>query len=212
MRQPIKLLPCFSKATGGSGGIARFKGLSVNCATIRESWELSDAPGYESIVAEGENAGMNLSDLVGQYGERVVGERIYRRYGSRLPVSIKLVDTDCKLSVEIAHSGVNSTSQQLLPLTQECNREDGNDLISEASECIADGPFFVVKREGINGSRHMTNTTDSFMGMMCLNGEGCLKVNGTTTEVAKGETLLLPAKVDEFDIEGFMTLLTVTAV
>ena len=72
MRQPIKLLPYFGNMGQGGDHIARFKGLSVNCSAIGESWELSVVPGKQSIVAEGDNAGMELQALVdeGQFDRR----------------------------------------------------------------------------------------------------------------------------------------------
>jgi len=44
-----------------------------------------------------------------------------------------------------------------------------------------------------------------------MDGEGQLKVDGVSTSVKRGETLLLPAPVNEFDVKGALTLLTVVS-
>ncbi|MDE6857103.1 MAG: hypothetical protein K2J34_11620 [Muribaculaceae bacterium] len=69
--------------------------------------------------------------------------------------------------------------------------------------------YFKVTREVIDGEKRITKTDDSFMGMVCVGGSGCVKVDGISTPVRQGETLLLPAKTDEFEVEGALSLLTV---
>lgn len=221
MRQPIKLLPCFSDAIKGAGGIARFKSLSVNCATIGESWELSDFPGYESIVAEGENAGMSLSGLLALHGEQLLGRRIHARYGNRMPVCVKLVDADDGVMVEVRHNGApfnsgcdDSRISDFSPKVWRIPVPDGPMLDEEGkagqeSYCIVKSPCLTLVKKEVSGESFLTLVADSFIGVVCLQGEGCLRVDGVATEVAQGETLLLPASVEEVGVEGSMTLLTV---
>lgn len=202
MRQPIKLLPYFGSAERGGCNIARFKGLSVNCSHLGESWELSAVPGKQSIVAEGDNAGMELNLLVESQKGNLVGEGIYSLYGDKFPLCLRLVDSDDRLTVEIHHQADESCpSFMYYPETGK----------GEYVEELKDNRYFSVAREEVNGERRISNPHDSFMGLLCLEGEGKLKVDGICTPVKKGETLLLPAPVNEFDVQGALTLLTVVA-
>lgn len=204
MRQPIKLLPYFGNTENGGNNIARFKGLSVNCSTIGESWELSTVPGKQSIVANGDNAGMDLQLLVEQQKGKLIGEDMYSLYGAELPLNVKLVDNEGKLAVSICH--IDNTTQsefQYVP--------DSNVGLQTHSKPLVSGPCFSVCLEAVEGERILKNGQDSFMGLLCLGGEGQLTVDGVSTSVRKGETLLLPASVDEFSANGALSFLTVVA-
>jgi len=51
---------------------------------------------------------------------------------------------------------------------------------------------------------------DSFVVVMCLEGEGCLEVDGVETEIRQGETVLIPAAADDLCLvpDGSMKVLT----
>ena len=63
----------------GGDKLVDFKRLPVSEEPIGESWELSAMPGRESVVAEGQEAGMTLTQLGRHYREQLVGEHVYRR-------------------------------------------------------------------------------------------------------------------------------------
>lgn len=204
MRQPIKFLPYFGNTGRGRNNIARFKGLSVNCDTIGESWELSAVPGKQSIVADGDNAGMELQALVESLKGNLVGEGVYSFYGGEFPLNLKLVDEESRLTVEVSERIADQPT-----VFQYCpeNRDDS----AAVSHPLVSGPCFSVCREEVEGERTLENPRDSFMGLLCLEGEGQLKVDGVSTPVKKGETLLLPAPVNEFDVKGALSILTVVS-
>ncbi len=204
MRQPIKLLPYFGNTGCGGDNIARFKGLSVNCSSIGESWELSTIPGKQSIVANGDNAGMDLQVLVEQQKGKLIGEEMYSLYGGEFPLNLKLVDENGTLLIEICANGDSrQTAFRYCP--------ESHDAPSSASLPLVSGPCFSVNREKVEGERTLSNPKDSFMGVLCLDGKGQLKVDGVSTSVKKGETLLLPASVKKFDVNGALSLLTIVA-
>jgi len=68
---------------------------------IGESFELSAYPGRESVVAAGPLAGWNLSSLVRQYGEQLLGRQMWQRCGDRFPLLIKLLDAQQDLSIQV---------------------------------------------------------------------------------------------------------------
>lgn len=317
MRQPIKFLPYFKSTIWGGDEISRFKGISLNCKDIGESWELSAVPGCESIVADGEDCGLTLKDLVVKYREELVGKHVYERFGDEFPLLVKFIDAKDDLSLQVhpddrlakqrhnsfgktemwyilnsqknakIHTGLTrqidvdeyekrvsektlmevvgsydstpgdlfflpagrlhaiGTGNFLVEIQQssdityrvddygrrdsegnlrELHTELAKDaidyeyypdckstsrLIDPATENLVKCDYFNVNKVTVNGEQSIQNSEDSFMGLVCIGGEGKLKVDGIATSVKQGETLLLPAHVDEFDIEGTMSLLTV---
>lgn len=85
----------------GGDKLVRFKGLPACGEPIGESWELSAMPGRESVVAEGPDQGLTLSQLVQRYSADLVGEDVYRRYGDRFPLLIKFIDARRDLSIQV---------------------------------------------------------------------------------------------------------------
>ena len=88
----------------GGDKLVTFKGLPASDVPIGESWELSALPGRESVVAEGPDQGLTLTELVKRYGPDLVGEDVYRRYGDQFPLLIKLIDAKRDLSIQV-HPG-----------------------------------------------------------------------------------------------------------
>ena len=103
----------------GGDKLLKFKRLPDCDEPIGESWELSAMPGRESVVTEGEDAGLTLSQLVQRDGPSLVGEDVYRRYGDQFPLLIKLIDAKRDLSIQVhpdheyamAHHGCKSKTE-----------------------------------------------------------------------------------------------------
>ncbi|MDE5774468.1 MAG: class I mannose-6-phosphate isomerase [Muribaculaceae bacterium] len=68
---------------------------------IGEIWLLSGLPGSESVVSEGPDAGMSLSELVSEYGERLLGRSVMSRYGDCFPLLVKFIDAADDLSIQV---------------------------------------------------------------------------------------------------------------
>ena len=85
----------------GGNRLATFKEMPQFDEPVGESWELSAMPGRESVVAEGDDRGMTLSQLVQRYGADLVGEKVYRRYGTHFPLLIKFIDARRDLSIQV---------------------------------------------------------------------------------------------------------------
>ena len=98
---PFKFLPYFKSTIWGGDEISRFKDMTSNCPNIGESWELSAVPGCESIVAEGEDSGMPLSDLAEKYKDQLLGGAVFRKYGTAFPLLIKFIDARQDLSIQV---------------------------------------------------------------------------------------------------------------
>ena len=85
----------------GGDKLLAFKRLPACDEPIGEAWEMSAMPGRESVVANGEDKGLTLPQLVRRYGADLVGEDVYRRYGDSFPLLIKLIDAKRDLSIQV---------------------------------------------------------------------------------------------------------------
>ena len=64
---PLKFKPILKSTLWGGERIIPFKQLDYQQEQVGESWEISDVPGDESVVAEGADAGKNLTQLMEEY-------------------------------------------------------------------------------------------------------------------------------------------------
>lgn len=102
--------PVLKETIWGGNRIARFKKgngqdyclpTSSGSINIGESWEISDLPGSESVVASGPDKGKTLRELLEAHGAAILGERNYMRFGSSFPLLIKFIDASQDLSVQV---------------------------------------------------------------------------------------------------------------
>jgi mannose-6-phosphate isomerase len=85
----------------GARRLEAFLGIAAPSGELQgESWELSDHPSGESVVAEGPLAGSSLRALVAADPRALVGDARLAA-GSRFPLLVKLVDAGDRLSVQV---------------------------------------------------------------------------------------------------------------
>lgn len=70
--------------------------------------------------------------------------------------------------------------------------------------------YFRVLKESVDGTRTIANTDGSFMVLICIDGEGTATVADTTVDIAKGQSILIPAAEPSATVSGHLTLLSVT--
>ena len=85
----------------GGDKIAAFKGITLDCHNVGESWEISGLKGHDSVVLEGEHAGTSLRKLIRHYKDQLVGKRVYRKHGNEFPLLVKFIDAHSDLSVQV---------------------------------------------------------------------------------------------------------------
>ncbi|MCM1291040.1 MAG: class I mannose-6-phosphate isomerase [Prevotella sp.] len=100
--------PVFKETIWGGHRIIRFKDdydasqhISIQNSNIGESWEISDLPGSESIVASGIDKGKTLRQLIEQRRASLLGERNFLRFGTNFPLLVKFIDAAQDLSVQV---------------------------------------------------------------------------------------------------------------
>lgn len=98
---PLKFVPIFkTKVWGGEKLNTVLKKNAVD-QNIGESWELSAVKESISVVANGALKGDNLLDLIKEYGQNLVGEKIVNRYGADFPLLFKFIDAKENLSIQL---------------------------------------------------------------------------------------------------------------
>lgn len=101
---PFKFIPQLKPVLWGGRRITQLKHLPGGREPIGESWEISAMPGRESVVAQGDDAGLTLSQLLKKYGKWLVGQSVAEQYGERFPLLVKIIDAHQPLSIQV-HPG-----------------------------------------------------------------------------------------------------------
>ncbi|WP_064968031.1 type I phosphomannose isomerase catalytic subunit [Tenacibaculum ovolyticum] len=68
---------------------------------IGESWEISDVDGDVSIISNGSLKGISLKDLIKEFKQDVLGEKVYHIFQEKFPLLIKFIDAKKKLSLQV---------------------------------------------------------------------------------------------------------------
>ena len=317
--KPFKFEPYLKSVLWGGEKIAKYKGIVTDQHNIGESWETSGVDGHESVVAEGDDKGLNLRQIIEKYKGDLVGNAVYAKYGDTFPLLVKIIDAKGDLSVQVhpddtlakaRHNSYGKTemwyiidaeegapiyaglSKQITPEEYEklvadnaimdviarhdshagdlfflpagrihaigagnllaeiqqtsdityrvydFDRRDANgnprelhteqakdaidytvypeykseyDRNGKSATPLVKCQYFDVKREIIDGVSTIDASTDSFMIIMCLDGEATITDNlGGVTHVKKGESILVPAVITSMKAEGKATFMTST--
>ena len=98
---PLKFEPVYVERIWGGKQMQDVlnRELPEHDAPIGESWEISDRPGAESVVSNGELAGKTLNELIKYYGRSLLGESC--RDISRFPLLVKIIDAGERLSLQV---------------------------------------------------------------------------------------------------------------
>lgn len=98
---PLKFEPILKQTLWGGDKIISFKQLNDTRTEVGESWEISAVEGSESIVSEGPDKGMTLTEVLSKYREELLGEANYARFGVKFPLLVKFIDARQDLSIQV---------------------------------------------------------------------------------------------------------------
>lgn len=96
---PIKLKPAFKDYLWGGTRLRDDFGKDCDFDKIAESWELSCHKDGNSVVADGEFAGLTLAQYIEKKGKSVLGTNCEKF--ENFPILIKLIDAKDNLSVQV---------------------------------------------------------------------------------------------------------------
>ena len=99
---PLKFEPIFKEKIWGGNKIKDVLGKDFSpLSNCGESWEISGVKGDISKVAEGPLAGQLLTELISNYQGKLLGERVYNKFGDEFPLLIKFIDAQDDLSIQV---------------------------------------------------------------------------------------------------------------
>lgn len=97
---PFKFKPQLYPKVWGGENLAQFYHENTE-DHIGEAWLLSAIAGKESEIINGEWAGNNIAEIIEIFMDELVGEHVFEKYGTNLPILIKLLDTTEWLSIQV---------------------------------------------------------------------------------------------------------------
>lgn len=97
---PFKFKPQLYPKVWGGKNLANFYHIDSD-ENIGEAWLFSAIAGKESEIANGEWAGNNIAEMIEIFMDDLVGEHVFDKYGTNLPILLKLLDTTEWLSIQV---------------------------------------------------------------------------------------------------------------
>ena len=102
MLYPLKFEKVFIEKVWGGREFEKSLNMTLpKDKNIGESWEVSAHPNGMGIVANGNLKGKTLQEILDEYKEKLVGEKVYKEYGNRFPLLIKYLDVNDRLSIQV---------------------------------------------------------------------------------------------------------------
>jgi mannose-6-phosphate isomerase len=97
---PLTFHPIFKERIWGGRELEKLFGKNLPPGKIGESWEISDRPNDESVVANGKFAGKNLRWLMENFPREILGDAKPAAQ-NRFPLLCKILDARDKLSLQV---------------------------------------------------------------------------------------------------------------
>ncbi len=101
IKYPIKFEPILKEKIWGGEKLIKLLGKKSDKKNIGESWEISDVNDDVSVVANGFLKGKTLKEIIVEYGDKLVGENVYTKFGNKFPLLIKFIDAKTPLSIQL---------------------------------------------------------------------------------------------------------------
>jgi mannose-6-phosphate isomerase len=115
---PIIFQPIFKDRVWGGRELERLYGKKIPAgAPIGESWEISDRPNDENVIANGQFAGKNLRWLMENHAAEILGHARPAAAG-RFPLLCKILDARDKLSLQVHPPAGKAAELQGEPKTE----------------------------------------------------------------------------------------------
>lgn len=98
---PLKFQPIFKEKIWGGKKLQTLFNKNIDTDNTGESWEISAIPHNISRVSNGNLAGQSLTALIKKYGEELLGQSIFEKYGTNFPLLFKFIDAKENLSLQV---------------------------------------------------------------------------------------------------------------
>ncbi len=98
---PIKFTPLLKEKVWGGNKLEKILHKNGGGRSIGESWEISGLQGETTVISNGKHRGKDLTELVKEYREELVGQKVYKKFGNNFPLLVKFIDAKTELSVQL---------------------------------------------------------------------------------------------------------------
>src|SRR3712207_5837527 len=98
---PLMFHPIFKERIWGGNKLKTVLNKDCSFDNCGESWEISAVPNDVSVVKEGNLQGRQLDELIQQYQDKLVGGKVYKKFGNTFPLLIKFLDAQEDLSIQL---------------------------------------------------------------------------------------------------------------
>lgn len=98
---PIKFQPITQYKIWGGNILNKYVGDEFKMDNLGEIWSISGIENNVSIVENGELKGKNLNELIQIYQEKLLGNKIWKKFGQEFPLLIKFINAAEPLSVQV---------------------------------------------------------------------------------------------------------------
>jgi len=87
---PLKFKPITQYRIWGGNKLNQAVSADLQMENLGEIWSLSGVPGNISEVENGFLKGQNLNELIKNYREKLVGKKVWEKFGKEFPLLINL--------------------------------------------------------------------------------------------------------------------------
>ena len=98
---PFLFEPNLHPVVWGGNLLTHWKGLPDTGKPIGESWEVSTVPGSISTITNGVHCGRDLSAVIGEMPEQILGHKVAQDNDNQLPLLVKFIDAHRDLSIQV---------------------------------------------------------------------------------------------------------------
>lgn len=98
---PFLFQPNLHPVVWGGHQLRPYKGLEPNEEPIGESWEVSAVPSSTSIICNGSFQGRDLTSVIAEFPEEILGHAVNEKYHGQLPLLVKFIDAERDLSIQV---------------------------------------------------------------------------------------------------------------
>ncbi|MFB9052648.1 type I phosphomannose isomerase catalytic subunit [Formosa undariae] len=98
---PLKFTPLYKYRIWGGEKLKTVLHKDYQEESIGESWEISDVKGDKTVVSAGVLEGKTLEELTQEFKADIVGENVYKLFGTEFPLLIKFIDAKTPLSIQV---------------------------------------------------------------------------------------------------------------
>ena len=76
-----------------------------------------------------------------------------------------------------------------------------------SDDMLANGEYFKVRKVDVDGKTALNVRNDSFMSVLCIDGDGSIEYGRESYRIKKGDSYFLPAGIGDISVNGKLTLI-----